>query len=63
MFNALMGTIFLVLVATSAAVTGSMIVLALFDLAFGKKVSGKDATDNEYLSVLLAIHNGPVAKS
>ena len=37
MFNALMGTIFLVLVATSAAVTGSMIVLALFDLAFGKK--------------------------
>jgi len=40
-----------------------MIVLALFDLAFGKKVSGKDTTDNEYLSVLLAIHNGPVAKS
>jgi hypothetical protein len=37
MFNALMGTIFLILVATSAAVTGSMIVLALFDLAFGKK--------------------------
>jgi hypothetical protein len=36
MFNALIGT-FLILVATSAAVTGSMIVLALFDLAFGKK--------------------------
>jgi hypothetical protein len=37
MLNALMSTIFLILVATSAAVTGSMIVLALFDLAFGKK--------------------------
>ena len=36
MFNALLGT-FLILVAISAAVTGSMIVLALFDLAFGKK--------------------------
>jgi hypothetical protein len=37
MFDALMGTIFLILVATSTAVTGSMIVLALFDRAFGKK--------------------------
>jgi hypothetical protein len=36
MFNALLGT-FLILVAISAAVTGSMIVLALFDLAFDKK--------------------------
>ena len=36
MFNVLTGT-FLILVATSAAVTGSIIVLALFDLAFGKK--------------------------
>jgi hypothetical protein len=36
MFNVLVGT-FLILVATSAAVTCSMIVLALFDLAFGKK--------------------------
>jgi len=35
-FNALFGTIF-PLLAASAAVTGSMIVLALFDLAFGKK--------------------------
>jgi hypothetical protein len=25
--------------------------------------SGKDATGNEYFSVLLVIHNGPVAKS
>ena len=37
MVNALLGTVFLILVAVSAAVTGSMIVLALFDLAFGKK--------------------------
>jgi len=37
MVNALLGTVFLILVAVSAAVTGSMIVLALVDLAFGKK--------------------------
>ena len=37
MFNALIVAFFLILVATSAAVAGSMIVLALLDLAFGKK--------------------------
>jgi hypothetical protein len=36
-FNALFCAAFLILVAASAAVTGSMAVLALFDLAFGKK--------------------------
>jgi hypothetical protein len=36
-FNALISTGFLILLAASAAVVGSMIVLALFDLAFGKK--------------------------
>jgi hypothetical protein len=35
MLNALIA-VFLILVAASAAVTGSMIVLALFDLVFGK---------------------------
>jgi hypothetical protein len=47
MFNALMGTIFLILVATSAAVTGSMIVLALFDRAFGKKSTAAIVADME----------------
>ena len=37
MFHALIVAFFLILVATSAAVAGSMIVLALLDLAFGKK--------------------------
>ena len=47
MFNALMGTIFLILVATSAAVTGSMIVLASFDRAFGKKSTPAIVADME----------------
>jgi len=37
MFHALIVAFFLILVANSAAVAGSMIVLALLDLAFGKK--------------------------
>ena len=37
MVNALLGTVFLILVAASAAVTGSLIVLALIDLAFAEK--------------------------
>lgn len=37
MVDSLLGTVFLILVAVSAAVTGSMIVLALSDRAFGKK--------------------------
>jgi hypothetical protein len=35
--NALIVTTFLLLLVASAAVTGSMIVLALFDRLFGKK--------------------------
>jgi hypothetical protein len=35
--NALLSTAFLILVAVSAAVTGSMVVLGLLDWAFGKK--------------------------
>jgi hypothetical protein len=35
--NALITTTFLVLLAASAAVTGSMIVLAVFDRIFGRK--------------------------
>src|SRR6476659_11229756 len=37
--NALFSTAFLILVAASAAVTGSMVVLALFDCAFRKEKS------------------------
>jgi hypothetical protein len=36
-FNALVVTAFLLLLAASAAVVGSMILLTLFDWAFGKK--------------------------
>ena len=36
-FNALVVTAFLLLLAASTAVVGSMILLALFDWAFGKK--------------------------
>ena len=36
-FNGLIVTTFLILFAASAAVVGSMIVLALFDLAFSRK--------------------------
>ena len=36
-FNGLIVTTFLILLAASAAVVGSMIVLALFDLAFSRK--------------------------
>jgi hypothetical protein len=36
-FSALFSTAFLILVAASIAVTGSMIVLTLFDRAFGRK--------------------------
>ena len=44
-FNALLVTAFLLLLAASAAVVGSMILLALFDWAFGKK--GKLPITNE----------------
>jgi hypothetical protein len=36
-FNGLIVTMFLILLAASAAVVGSMIVLALFDLVFSRK--------------------------
>jgi hypothetical protein len=36
MANALLGVAFLILIAASAVVTGSMIVLGLFDLAFSQ---------------------------
>jgi hypothetical protein len=36
-FNGLIVTIFLILLAASAAVVGSMIVLALFDLVFSRR--------------------------
>lgn len=36
-FGSLVTAIFLILLAASAAVTGSMIVLGVFDLVFGKK--------------------------
>lgn len=38
-FNGLIVTMFLILLAASAAVVGSMIVLALFDLVFSRKRS------------------------
>jgi hypothetical protein len=45
-FNALMVTVFLILLAASAAVVGSMVVLGLLDLVFAKR-SGESpaATD------------------
>jgi len=41
--RALLTSIFLILVAVSAAVVASMVVLALFDLAFGKEKPSKAA--------------------
>jgi hypothetical protein len=64
MFNALIGT-FLILVATSAAVTGSMIVLALFDLAFSKKSTPPvvaDITEGDQLKLPSKLKS-PVAGS
>jgi len=53
MFNAPIVAFFLILVATSAAVVGSMIVLALLDLAFGKKSTSSlvaDVVENDQLT-------------
>jgi len=53
MFHALIVAFFLILVATSAAVAGSMIVLALLDLAFGKKSTPSlvaDVVESDQLS-------------
>lgn len=44
--NALLSTAFLILVAVSAAVTGSMVVLGLFDWAFSKKKSPESALES-----------------
>lgn len=41
-FGSLLSAAFLILLAASAAVTGSMIVLGLFDLVFGKKKSSDE---------------------
>ena len=41
--HALLTSIFLILVAVSAALVASMVVLALFDLAFGKEKPSKAA--------------------
>jgi len=41
--HALLTSIFLILVAVSAAVVASMVVLAVFDLAFGKEKPSKAA--------------------
>jgi hypothetical protein len=49
-FNALIVAVFLILLAASVAVVGSMILLALFDAAFAKKSakpSPNDATEFE----------------
>jgi hypothetical protein len=53
MFNALLGTVFLILVAVSAAVTGSMVVLALFDIVFGKKSTPPVVTDTAALGTVV----------
>jgi hypothetical protein len=44
-FNSLFSTAFLILFATSVAVGGSMILLALFDLAIGKRSKPSIAAD------------------
>ena len=44
-FNALIITAFLILLAASAVVVGSMIVLKLFDFAFGKKIAPPAASE------------------
>jgi hypothetical protein len=64
MFHALIVAFFLILVATSAAVAGSMIVLALLDLAFGKKSTPSlvvDVVEIDQLT-LPAEPKSPVAK-
>jgi len=45
--NALITASFLILLAASAAVTGSMIVLALFDRAFGKKKPASEEVEHQ----------------
>jgi hypothetical protein len=44
--DALLSTAFLILVAVSAAVTGSMVVLGLLDWAFGKKKEPESALES-----------------
>jgi len=44
--NAFLSTAFLILVAVSAAVTGSMVVLGLLDWAFGKKKEPDSALES-----------------
>jgi hypothetical protein len=44
--DALLSTAFLILVAVSAAVTGSMVVLGLFDWAFSKKKNPEPALES-----------------
>jgi hypothetical protein len=46
-FNTLLVTAFLLLLAASAAVVGSMILLALFDWAFGKNKSKLPITNEQ----------------
>jgi hypothetical protein len=45
--NALITASFLVLLAASAAVTGSMIALALFDRAFGRKKPASEEPEHQ----------------
>jgi len=65
MFHGPIVAFFLMLVATSAAVVGSMIVLALLDLVFGKKKTPSlvaDVVENDEPAPPAKLQN-PVAKS
>jgi hypothetical protein len=46
-FNALVTTTFLILLAASAAVTGSMIVLGLCDRVFGRKKPASEEAEGQ----------------
>jgi len=65
MFHGPIVAFFLMLVATSAAVVGSMIVLALLDLVFGKKSTPSlvaDVVENDQPAPPAKLQN-PVARS
>jgi hypothetical protein len=65
MFHGPIVAFFLMLIATSAAVVGSMIVLALLDLVFGKKSTPSlvaDVVENDQPAPRAKLQN-PVARS
>ena len=58
--DAFLSTAFLILVAVSAAVTGSMVVLGLLDWAFGKKKEPNSALESEQADEIEEFRDGHV---